>query len=233
MNKIINQTYGPYRFGSSQSLTEEHLTQLASVFNTPTQAQNKELEGRVSASALRLKGIGPVIVKHYRRGGLFGRFVKRTYLRCGNTRCQAEYSQLENARRIGINTPEPIAYAYKGHIFYQAWLITREIPNPLSLANLSIMDAERTVTAQKKLIGQMALLIDNNIYHTDLHPGNVLVDSKNRIFIIDFDKAHFYMNNKTNLQKKYIQRWNRAVLKHKLPETLSWSNTTFPFYSQT
>ena len=233
MNTIINQTHGPYRFGSSQNLTDEHLTQLTSVFKTSTQAQNKELEGRVSASALRLKGIGPVIVKHYRRGGLLGRFVKRTYLRCGNPRCQAEYAQLENARGLGINAPEPIAYAYKGYLFYQAWLITREIPNSLSLANLSILDAEQTVTAQKKLIEQMALLIDNNIYHTDLHPGNVLVDSNNHIFIIDFDKAHFYMKCKTNLQKKYIQRWNRAVLKHKLPEILSWSNTTFPFYSQT
>lgn len=224
--------YGSYRFGTSYHLTEEHFGELTSIFNTPplTQNVNIRLSGRVSASSARLTGIGPIIVKHYRRGGLLSYLMKRSYLKWGKTRCQVEYDQLQNACHSGISVPEPIAYAYKGLLFYQAWLITREIPNPLSLANLSILDTERTLTAQKKLIEQMALLIDNNIYHTDLHPGNVLVDSKNCIFIIDFDKAHLYMKSKTNLQKKYIQRWNRAVLKHKLPETLYWSATTFPFF---
>ena len=220
MNTIINQTHGPYRFGSSQNLTDEHLTQLTSVFKTSTQAQNKELEGRVSASTLRLKGIGPVIVKHYRRGGLLGRFVKRTYLRCGNPRCQAEYAQLENARGLGINAPEPIAYAYKGYLFYQAWLITREIINQQSLASLSSLDPERAEAAKKLLLKQILLLQDKHIFHTDLHPGNVLVDDNDRVFIIDFDKAVNYKGTKDQLQMQYYKRWNRAVSKHRLPEIL-------------
>jgi len=224
MNTTINQRYGPYRFGSSQSLTDEHLTQLTSVFNTSTQGRNKELEGRVPASALGLKGIGSVIVKHYRRGGLLGHFVKRTYLRCGNTRCQAEYSQLENARRLGINAPEPIAYAYKGYLFYQAWLITREIINQQSLASLSSLDPGRAEAAKKVLLKQILLLQDKHIFHTDLHPGNVLVDDTDRVFIIDFDKAVKFKGNKQQLQMQYHNRWNRAVSKHRLPEILYIGN---------
>ena len=199
--------------------------QLVSIFKTPPQAVNSTLEGRVPASATRLTGIGPVIVKHYRRGGVLGHFVKRTYLKWGKTRCQVEYSQLKNARNSGISVPEPIACAYKGHLFYQSWLITREITNQLSLASLSSIDVGRTETAQKKLTEQIIFLIDNNIYHTDLHPGNVLVDSENRIFLIDFDKAHYYRKGKANLQRKYIQRWNRAVKKHQLPDTLYLDGT--------
>jgi 3-deoxy-D-manno-octulosonic acid kinase len=227
MNPAGEKIYGSYRFESSHHLTDKHLAQLISVFNVPTQTGNRTLEGRTPASAIRLAGIGPVIIKHYRRGGLLSHFVKSTYLKWGKTRCQVEYSQLKNARHSGINVPEPIACAYKGHLFYQAWLIIREIPNQQSLARLSLLDAERTASAQKKLLEQINLLLDNHIYHTDLHPGNVLVDSENRIFIIDFDKAHYYMKSRTNLQRKYIQRWNRAVLKHKLPETLSLNPTTF------
>jgi len=225
MNATAERVYGSYRFESSFNLTDEHLAQLISIFKTPTQAADTTLAGRVSAFATRLTGIGPVIVKHYRRGGVLGHFVRRTYLKWGITRCQVEYSHLKNARNSGISVPEPIACAYKGHLFYQAWLITREITNQQSLASLSSQDEKRTEAAQKKLIDQIVNLIDNRIYHIDLHPGNVLVDSENRIFIIDFDKAHYYRKGKTNLQRKYIQRWNRAVKKHKLPETLYLSNT--------
>ena len=220
MNTIKNKIYGSYRFESSYNLTDEHIAQLISIFNTPTQAVNTTLAGRVSASATRLTGIGPVIVKHYSRGGVLSHFVKRTYLKWGKTRCQVEYSQLNYARHSGISVPEPIACAYKGNLFYKAWLITREITNQQSLASLSCLNRGRTEKAQKELIEQIVLLIGNNVYHTDLHPGNVLVDNENRIFIIDFDKAGYYGKSKSNLRKKYLQRWNRAVLKHKLSETL-------------
>ncbi len=225
MTTIKNKIYGSYRFGSSYNLTDEHIEQLISIFNTPTQTVSTLLAGRVSASATRLAGIGPVIVKHYRRGGVFGHFVKRTYLRWGKTRGQAEYSQLKNARDSGISVPEPIACAYRGHLFYETWLITREITNQQSLASLSFLDAGRTERARKKLLEQIVLLIDNHIYHTDLHPGNVLVARDHKIFLIDFDKASYYGKGNANLRMKYLQRWNRAVLKYNLPDTLYWGDT--------
>lgn len=225
MTNIKNKIYGSYRFESSYNLTDEHTEQLISIFNIPTQTVNIMLAGRISTSATRLTGIGPVIVKHYRRGGVFGHFVKRTYLRWGKTRSQAEYSQLKNARDSGVSVPEPIACAYRGHLFYEAWLITREITNQQSLASLSFLDAGRTERARKKLLEQIVLLIDNHIYHTDLHPGNVLVDGENQIFIIDFDKASYYGKGKANLRMKYLKRWNRAVLKYNLPETLYLGDT--------
>jgi len=225
MNATAKRVYGSYRFESSFNLTDEHLTQLISIFKTPTQAADTTLEGRVSTAATRLTGIGPVIVKHYRRGGVLGHFVKRTYLKWGKTRGQAEYAHLRNARDLGISVPEPIACAYTGQLFYEAWLITREIANQQSLARLGSRDEVRTETAQKKLIDQIAILIDNGIYHTDLHPGNVLVDADNRIFIIDFDKAAYYGKSKNSLRRKYLQRWNRAVKKHSLPEILFLNNS--------
>ena len=127
---------------------------------------------------------------------------------------------MENARQVGISVPETIAFAYKGLLFYQAWLITREITNQMSLASLSSLDPGRTEAAKKILLKQIVLLTKKNIFHSDLHPGNVLVDDNNRVFIIDFDKAVHYKGNIQQLQKKYLNRWNRAISKHRLPEIL-------------
>jgi 3-deoxy-D-manno-octulosonic acid kinase len=54
----------------------------------------------------------------------------------------------------------------------------------------------------------------------DLHPGNILLDGNNTIFIIDFDKAYRYSKSKTQLARAYQNRWTRAVHKYKLPERL-------------
>jgi CRISPR/Cas system-associated endoribonuclease Cas2 len=48
----------------------------------------------------------------------------------------------------------------------------------------------------------------------------VLVDAKSNIFLIDFDKACLTRLNTHKLQTKYIDRWQRAVIKHRLPERL-------------
>ena len=61
----------------------------------------------------------------------------------------------------------------------------------------------------------------NQILHVDLHLGNVLVDSNSRVYLIDFDKARYSIQNKDKLRDKYLRRWRRAVIKHRLPEKLS------------
>jgi predicted Ser/Thr protein kinase len=55
----------------------------------------------------------------------------------------------------------------------------------------------------------------------DLHPGNVLVTPENRLYLIDFDKARTTPVNRRRLREKYIRRWQRAVLKYRLPAFLN------------
>ncbi len=73
----------------------------------------------------------------------------------------------------------------------------------------------------EKLLQSLSILINNNIHHVDLHPGNVLVDIDNNVFIIDFDKAHYFSKSKKKLKKKYFYRWKRAIIKHGLPHMLN------------
>lgn len=219
---ILTRTIDSYRFGFSLNLTELQLRTLAGLFHHPTKASGVSiLGGRTSVTPAQLDGIGPVVIKYYRRGGLMQYVIKNRYLKLGQTRSQREFELLQTVGNLGLNVPEPIAYAHRGRLLYQAWLITRQINEPLSLAQLSLNDEKRTRQVMTSVIEQIKRLIDNGIWHVDLHPGNVVIDRKDRVFLLDFDKGHVYHGDKNKLQDRYIRRWRRAVSKHGLPEILT------------
>jgi 3-deoxy-D-manno-octulosonic acid kinase len=220
MSSARTKTYDSYHFGSSSDLTDQQLSQLIRLFNTPTNAVNSVLGGRSSVTIAQVEGVGSVVVKYYTRGGLIRHMIKRRYLKWGKTRCQIEYELLQKVRAIGVNAPEPVAYASLGGLFYKGWLVTREIKDKQTLAELSCADEERTHIVMKDVISQVSTLIKNNIFHVDLHPGNVLVDSSGRVFFLDFDKARLCQWDKNKLRDRYLIRWRRAVIKHRLPDML-------------
>ena len=218
---VFTQTYGSYHFGSSFHLTEQQMQRFIRLFKHQPPAVLSVLEGRSPVSFYQIGGIGSVVIKNYTRGGLIRNLVKRRYLYLGKTRGQMEYELLQKVKRLGINVPDPIAYAYHGGLFYLAWLITREIVQPLSLARMSLKDEKHAQGVMKSAVDQISRLIDNDIYHVDLHPGNVVVDREDRVFLVDFDKGYVFRGKKDNLRRKYLARWERAVIKHRLPIMLS------------
>lgn len=212
---------GAYRFGSTFDLSDQQMHTLIQIFNQPTQAASTTLGGRNSVNLTQLEGIGSIAVKSYTRGGFNRHFVKRTYLKLGaKTRCQIEYEMLNAVRKLNVTAPEPIVWAYRGNLIYRGWLVTREVKQQHTLAQLSRIDEGETSRAMDILTFQVATLIDQGIHHVDLHPGNVLVDHKDRVYLLDFDKAHYSSKSAAQLRDKYLQRWHRAVIKHHLPALL-------------
>jgi 3-deoxy-D-manno-octulosonic acid kinase len=210
-----------YWIGSDIHLTVGQLRDLIGQFDRRAESESSALEGRCPVARMRIKGIGMTAIKSYRRGGLLRYANKRHYLRVGQTRGQTEYGWLQTVRRLGINAPEPVAFAYRGRLIYTAWLVTREIPRALSLAQCSLT-AERPLNmGLKSTAHQLALLIEHGIHHVDLHPGNVLLDENDNAFLLDFDRCRVFAGNPDILRQKYRARWNRAVRKHRLPSILS------------
>jgi 3-deoxy-D-manno-octulosonic acid kinase len=216
--------YDSYHFGSLADIADQQLNQLIRLFNSPKNRVNSALGGRTSITVARLQGIGSVVIKYYRRGGAIRYLIKKRYLKFGKTRCQVEYELLQKARSLGINAPEPVAFAFKGRLFYQCWLVTREIQDHQTLVQISRSNEEQARMAMKAVVKQVSMLIKNKILHADLHPGNVIVNNQNQVYLLDFDKGGIFHGNKNALRTRYLHRWNRAIQKHGLPEILSEVN---------
>ncbi|CAB1084350.1 hypothetical protein D1AOALGA4SA_11875 [Olavius algarvensis Delta 1 endosymbiont] len=217
---IHKRTIDSYCFGFSSDLTESQLRPLTDLFHGSDDTGVAVLGGRTAVTPARLEGIGAVVIKHYRRGGLLRHLNKRRYLKFGRSRAQREFELLNIVAELNVNVPQPIAFACRGMLFCQAWLITRAIRQPVSLTLLSRQDANQTSRAMESVINQISALIQNRILHHDLHPGNVIVDHAGKVYLLDFDKGRFYHGRRQNLKKRYLARWQRAVNKHGLPSIL-------------
>ena len=215
--------YKTFKICSNYHLDDLHLKTLSGMFQKPCQPCSTALGGRGAVLQVFLHGIGSVVVKQYTRGGLLRYLLKRYYLRTGQIRCAQEYELTYFLRPLGINIPEPVAFASKGRLIYQAWLVTREIPNVIPLSKLEQQANSHFESIMDSLVDQVTSLVKHSIFHPDLHPGNALVDSENRVFLLDFDKASVYQGSKQRLAQKYTQRWQRAVFKHGLDQSLDSS----------
>ncbi len=212
-------------FGMLENLNEDALGEasdlIKSFVSTNEKSSARSLDGRCAVKHIKIEDFGDVVIKQYARGGLLRMFVRNSYLRWGKTRGQREYEMLWNVRELGVNAPKPLAFAYRGSLFYSAWLITQEIKYSETLAGLSLRDEDQALALLEKFIAQLGILIRNRIFHVDLHPGNVIVNKSGEVFILDFDKAVPFSDSLNRLRDIYLRRWRRAVIKHKLPECIS------------
>ena len=220
--EVRKKTHYGITFGSQLDLSDAQLTALVKLISKPIKAVQKQgLGGRAVVLHCELEGIGRVVIKQYRRGGIFRALLRNKYLRWGATRSEQEWEQLNRARSLGVNVPTPIAFAHTKGPFYKAWLVTKEINETKSIEQLVRSDEVLARSLLADVLAQIEKLILSDLFHIDLHPGNVMVDSSGKIYLLDFDKAYTFKGKKNTLRDMYLHRWRRAVLKHELPEFLT------------
>ena len=102
-------------------------------------------------------------------------------------------------------------------------LITR-IENAQDLVELLSKQA-LSETLWKKIGVTIKRFHDNNIYHHDLNAHNILIDNKENVFLIDFDRGEIRKNNQASWQQTNIARLLRSFEKekNKLP-TFHWQH---------
>ncbi|MCP3921836.1 MAG: phosphotransferase [Desulfobacterales bacterium] len=218
MKNIKYRKYNSYYFGY-RDIEDDEFAKIVEKLEHDSLSSSEVLSGRGAVTNIDLYS-GSVVIKSYKRGGLLRHFNKETYIRTGIARNESEFNSLITASEIGINVPKPVAFIRKGSLFCRYWLIIEEIKNHQSLTKISNNDEKRTRSLMKNLMVQVGKLVENNFYHVDLHPGNILVDSSDNVYIIDFDKAHKTMLNQNALTEKYTERWIRAVKKYNLSKIL-------------
>jgi 3-deoxy-D-manno-octulosonic acid kinase len=179
------------------------------------------LGGRSLACSYQLPGIGKIFVKHYSHGGVLRALTAGRFLGFGQPRSQIEFEMLERVRAIGVHAPKPLAIIKRGALVYGTWLVMEELTGTRTLVEIQNNDDEELHRAMRGLAEQLMLMIKHRVLHVDLHPGNVLVTPEGTVYIVDFDKAHYFSGSAHALRDLYLRRWRRAVIKHGLSPVLS------------
>ncbi|TDE21613.1 3-deoxy-D-manno-octulosonic acid kinase [Vibrio owensii] len=166
-------------------------------------------------------------LRHYRRGGLFGKLVKDQYWFSGweQTRSAQELNLLQVLIDAGVNVPRPIAArAVKTGLTYQADLLSERIPIARDL--VSILQEKPLSEVMYQKIGQeIAKMHKVNVNHTDLNIHNILIDGQDKVWIIDFDKC--CQQSDGDWKQSNLDRLKRSFLKEKKKHQIHWDESDF------
>lgn len=168
-------------------------------------------------------------LRHYRRGGLFGKLVSDHYWfqGWGKTRSYAEFHLLHYLRQQGVNVPRPIAArAVKEGLCYQADLLSEKVANARDL--VAILQEKSLEESQYIAIGkEIAKLHRAQVNHTDLNIHNILIDKHNTVWIIDFDKC--YQQKGNSWKEANLQRLLRSFRKERHKVEIHWQESEWQF----
>ena len=134
-----------------------------------------------------------LVLRHYRRGGLVGRWLHDTYLgrNAGTSRAMREFALLAQLRAGGLPVPQPVGARMQrsGLWRYRADLIVERLPDTRTLAE-RLAAGERLDAAQWHRIGAtIRQLHEAGVDHVDLNANNLLVAADGTVWIIDFDRC--------------------------------------------
>lgn len=165
--------------------------------------------------------------RHYRRGGLFGKLIADSYWFQGwqKTRCFQEWQLLAMMREQGIQVPRPIAArAIKSGMSYRADLLSEKIPNAQDL--VSILENQPLDAAMYRKIGdEIRKMHRAQVNHTDLNIHNILIDDREQVWLIDFDKC--YQQDGDAWKQENWDRLKRSFEKEQKKRQIHWSAADF------
>lgn len=166
-------------------------------------------------------------LRHYRRGGLFGKIVKDHYWFSGwqNSRSYQEYALLQKLIKAGVNVPKPVAArTIKKNFCYQADLLSEKIENAQDL--VSVLQQQTISEQLYHAIGnEIRKMHDAQVNHTDLNIHNILIDNNHKVWLIDFDKCSFQQGNLW--KESNLNRLKRSFNKEKSKRNIFWQERDF------
>lgn len=161
---------------------------------------------------------GQAVLRYYRRGGLRAKFGEESYFWLGqkNVRAFAEIRVLEHLREQNILVPEPIGAAYwRSGIWYKNAILTRRIEKARTLAEC--LAENNQITVYKAIKAMHAA----GVWHADLNANNILLDDKQQVWLIDFDRSRIMTVSDQRAHNNFL-RLRRSLLKIAGPEGQAW-----------
>lgn len=148
------------------------------------------VEGRGGRGALWLVqgAFGEGMLRHYRRGGVIGRWVadRYLYLGAGRVRSVCEFRLMAELYRRGLPVPRPILAGWRrSGPFYRAELLTLRVAQARTLAE----QLDAALPLWSRIGVTLARFHRQGVFHADLNAHNVLVDAVGKVWLIDFDRG--------------------------------------------
>ena len=154
------------------------------------------------------------VLRHYYRGGLIGKIVNDSYFFTSlkHTRADREFSLLAHMQTLTLPAPKPIAYRVIRHgLLYRADLLSSRIENAQDL--VAILTKKSINDDLWFSIGEtIRRFHSQGVYHHDLNAHNILIDDKNKVWLIDFDQGELRAVN-SSWQQNNMQRLLRSFHK--------------------
>jgi len=166
-------------------------------------------------------------LRHYRRGGLFGKLVEDSYLYFGDekTRSYQEFELLKVLQTSGVNVPKPIAArVVKSGVTYKADLLSEKIPNAQDLVAI-LREKALPKEMYQKIGAEIRKMHEAKVNHTDLNIHNILIDNQSEVWIIDFDKC--MLENGKSYHSSNINRLLRSFRKEMKKYNINWEEELF------
>jgi tRNA A-37 threonylcarbamoyl transferase component Bud32 len=193
----------------------------------------RQLAGRGTAYAVTLpQSSVRVVVRHNYRGGLFAPLIHDRFL--SPTRAPRELEVSLALTKLGVNTPEVMAYALypPGGLLQRSDVCSREIPGSRDLAHVLTQegaDARRAaLAATADLVARMSRA---GARHPDLNAKNVLLTSE-QAYVLDVDRValggkldQVLMGNLNRLSRS-LRKWRDRFHAHISEREISEIETT-------
>ncbi len=175
-----------------------------------------------------------MVLRHYYRGGLIGKLINDSYFFTGvmNTRAAQEFVLLNELQTKQLPAPKPVALKIKrSGLAYQADILIELIPGATDLVGL----LSKHSLPDEIWLGIGATIKQfhqHNIYHHDLNAHNIMLDSDNKLWLIDFDQGKV-MASGGQWQQDNLQRLLRSFKKElaQLPE-FHWHESNWQLLMQ-
>ena len=208
------------------------------------QEGSKALMGRASAYLIPAvvsgsQGASRWVVRHYQRGGRVGPILGDRYLRLGTPRPLKELKASVEARARGIHTPAVVAGAiYPSGSFYRADLVTEQVPNVRTLAQV-LFGSQETDRIKALILTRHVIksLDEAQVTHADLNSHNILLpldQQAEEAHVVDLDRCRISSNAQPKTDKRMWRRLERSLKKlgveSKRPLTeLEWATLRMGF----
>jgi tRNA A-37 threonylcarbamoyl transferase component Bud32 len=180
----------------------------------------RAMRGRGTAYAVELPDGGPrVVIRHSRHGGLLAGITGDRFV--APTRAPRELRTVLRLTRLGVPTPELVAYATypAGGVLRRADIATKEIAGGRDLGALLADTApgterEASWRAVARLVARMS---DAGVRHPDLNAGNVLLapDDNGDVdaWLLDVDRVWFDRAGEPRVLDANLRRLLRSARK--------------------